>query len=128
MATDERFADNRARLQNDDELSAQFYLWATGITRREAYARAGAARAPISPVNTVADLLESEHLGERAFFQQVDHPAAGPMRYPGPPARMSATPAELRPAPLLGQHTAEVLGELGLSPRDVCALAAAGVV
>jgi crotonobetainyl-CoA:carnitine CoA-transferase CaiB-like acyl-CoA transferase len=129
MAADERFADNRARLQNDDELSAQFYLWATGVTRSEAYARAGAARAPISPVNTVADLLASEHLDERAFFQDVGHPATGAMRYPGPPARMSATPAELRPAPLLGQHTPEVLTELaGLTPRDLCALAAAGVV
>ncbi|HYM16732.1 MAG TPA: CoA transferase [Dehalococcoidia bacterium] len=129
MAADERFIDNRARLRNDDELSAQLFIWSGGVTRREAYERAGAARAPISPVNTVADLLESEHLNERGFFREVEHPAAGALRYAGPPARMSATPPELRAAPLLGQHTSEVLeGLLGLSARDVCALAAAGVV
>jgi crotonobetainyl-CoA:carnitine CoA-transferase CaiB-like acyl-CoA transferase len=128
MATDERFADNRARLRNDDDLSAQFFIWAGGVTRREAYAHAGRARAPISPVNTVADLLRSEHLNARSFFREIDHPAVGTMRYPGPPARMAATTPEPRRAPLLGEHTVEVLGELGLTPRDVCVLSAAGVV
>ena len=51
MATDERFADNRARLRHDDELSAEFYAWAGGVTKQEAYERAGKARAPITPVN-----------------------------------------------------------------------------
>jgi len=128
MATDERFADNRARLRNDDELSAQFFIWAGGVTRREAYAHAARARAPISPVNTVADLLKSEHLNARSFFREIDHPAAGTMRYPGSPARMPATPPEPHRAPLLGEHTLEVLGELGLSARDICVLSAAGVL
>jgi crotonobetainyl-CoA:carnitine CoA-transferase CaiB-like acyl-CoA transferase len=129
MATDERFVDNRARLRNDDDLSAQLFLWSSSLTKQEAYERAGQFRAPISPVNTIADLLESRHLRERGFFRTVEHPAAGPMRYAGPPARMPATPPEPRPAPLLGQHNAEVYGELlGLQPRDLAALAAAGVV
>lgn len=134
MAADERFADNRARLRNDDELSAQFFVWAGSVTKREAYERAGRARAPISPVNTVADLLGSTHLNARGFFREIDHPEAGTLRYPSPPARMQvrpdmpATPPEPRPAPLLGEHTADVLAELGLGPRDLCALSAASII
>ncbi|HXK33025.1 MAG TPA: CoA transferase [Dehalococcoidia bacterium] len=129
MASDERFRDNRARLQHDDELLAQMYLWAGSVTRAEAYERAGKYRAPISPVNTVPDLLASPHLNARAFFREIEHPHAGAMRYPGPPARMPATPPRPRRAPLLGEHTAEVLcGLLGMAPRDLARLAAARVV
>ncbi|MDP9236346.1 MAG: CoA transferase [Chloroflexota bacterium] len=129
MATDERFVDNRARLRNDDELSAQMFIWASGVTRAEAYERAGRFRAPISPVNTVADLLESKHLEKRGFWRTIDHPIAGPRRYPGPPARMPASPAAPRRAPLLGEHTNEVLRDLAaLSQRQVALLRASGVV
>ncbi len=129
MATDERFVDNRARLRNDDELLTQMFIFAAGVTRKEAYERAGRFRAPISPVHTVADLLDSEHLNSRGFFQQLEHPAAGVMRYPSPGARMPATPPELRPAPLLGQHNADVYGQLlDLSPRERARLCAAGVI
>jgi crotonobetainyl-CoA:carnitine CoA-transferase CaiB-like acyl-CoA transferase len=129
MDEDERFKDNRARLRNDDELMAQFYIWTASVTKSEAYALAGQHRAPISPVNTVADLLASPHLEARGFFREVEHPVAGTMRYPGPPARMPATSPEVRAAPMLGQHNAEVYGELlGVSARDLSRLAAAGVV
>ncbi len=127
MAEDERFRDNRARLRNDGDLSAQLYLWTTSVTKHEAYERAGRARAPISPLNTVADLLESPHLRARGFFRSIEHPCAGAAAYPGPPARMPATPPETRRAPLLGEHTAQVLSELlGLSPRDLARLRATG--
>jgi crotonobetainyl-CoA:carnitine CoA-transferase CaiB-like acyl-CoA transferase len=129
MATDERFADNRARLRHDDELAAEFYGWAAGVTKQQAYERAGNARAPITPVNTVADLLESLHLRERGFFRTIDHPVAGALEYPSPPARMSASPPEPRRAPLLGEHNVEIYRDLlGVSARDLVALSAAGVV
>jgi crotonobetainyl-CoA:carnitine CoA-transferase CaiB-like acyl-CoA transferase len=129
MASDERFIDNRARLRNDDELSAQFFVWAGSVTKREAYERAGRFRAPITPVNTVEDLLASPHLAERNFFREVHHPDAGAMRHPGSPSRMPASPPEQRPAPRLGEHTREVLTELlGLAPRDLALLSAGGVI
>ncbi len=129
MAEDERFVDNRARLRNDDDLMAQMYIWTAGVTKAEAYERGGRFRAPISPVNTMADLLASKHLAERESFRQIDHPAAGTMRYPGPPARMPASPPEVRLTPTLGQHNAEVYGDLlGHSPRDLSLLSAAGVI
>ena len=129
MATDERFVDNRARLRNDDDLSAQFFIWATGITKQDAYDRAGRFRAPITPVNTVADLLASPHLEERGFFREVQHPDAGTMKYAGSPSHMPASPPEQRPAPRLGEHTREVLTDLlALTPRDLALLSAGGVI
>ncbi|MBI5289212.1 MAG: CoA transferase [Chloroflexi bacterium] len=128
MAEDERFKDNRARLRNNDELMAQLYIWTAGVTKAEAYERGGRYRAPISPVNTMADLLASPHLDARQFCREIEHPAAGAMQYPGSPARMPATPPQVRPAPLLGQHNAEVYDELGLMARDLATLAAAGVI
>jgi crotonobetainyl-CoA:carnitine CoA-transferase CaiB-like acyl-CoA transferase len=129
MASDARFADGRARLQNDGELSAALYGWTTSVTRAEAYARAGMARAPISPVNTIEDLLASPHLKERGFFREIDHPAVGVMRYPGPPSSMPASPPVPHRAPLLGEHTADVLcGLVGLTNLDLSRLSAAGVI
>ena len=128
MAEDERFVDGRARLRNNDDLMAEMYVWSSSVTKQEAYDRAGRARAPITPVNTVADLLASPHLREREFFEKLEHPLAGTMEYPRPPARMSASPPELRRAPLLGEHTAEVLAEIGITGRYLVPLSAAGVI
>ena len=129
MDEDERFADSRARLRNDDDLSAQLYLWTTSVTKHEAYERAGRSRAPISPVNNMADLLGSPHLRARGFFHDVDHPHAGALQYAGPPSRMAASPPELRAAPTLGQHNAEVYGDLlGLAATDIARLSASGVI
>jgi crotonobetainyl-CoA:carnitine CoA-transferase CaiB-like acyl-CoA transferase len=129
MDEDVRFRDGRARLRNDDELLAQFYIWTAGVTKAEAYERAGKYRAPISPVNTMADLLASPHLNARNFFQDVEHPDAGTLCYAGPPAHFSRSKPKLTPAPTLGQHNREVYCDiLGLSNRDLAALAAAGVI
>lgn len=129
MLEDERFKDNRARLSHDDELMAQFYAWAASVTKREAYRIAGETRAPVSPVNTIEDLLEDEHLAARGFFQQVEHPDAGPFRCPGPSARMTATPGAVRPAPRLGADTNDVLRDLlGLSQVQILVLRQQGIV
>ncbi|HXF52371.1 MAG TPA: CoA transferase [Dehalococcoidia bacterium] len=129
MLEDERFKDNRARLSHDDELMAQFYAWAASVTKREAYRIAGETRAPVSPVNTIEDLLADEHLAARGFFHEVEHPDAGRIRYPAPPAHMSATPGSVRPAPRLGADTDDVLREiLGLSPRQIVTLRQQGIV
>ena len=64
---------------------------------------------------------------ENGIVAEVEHPAAGRLRQARPAARFSATPAELRrPAPGLGEHTAEVLAEAGYTAAEVEALRAAG--
>ncbi|TMB99326.1 MAG: CoA transferase [Chloroflexi bacterium] len=129
LLEDDRFKDNHSRLEHNDELEAIVYEWASTVDARQVYRTAGAARAPIAFVHSVADLLDSGQLREREFFQQVEHPVAGELTYPGPPFRMSALEHQPGRAPLLGEQNEELYcSELGLSRRDLARLRAAGVV
>jgi len=129
LLDDERFKDNRSRLAHNDELEAIVYGWASGVDAKEVYQTAGAARAPIAFVHSVGDLLESEQLRDRGFFQQVEHPVAEKQVYPGPQFRMSEVEWEAGRAPLLGEHNEELYcGEMGLSRGELVRLRAAGVV
>jgi crotonobetainyl-CoA:carnitine CoA-transferase CaiB-like acyl-CoA transferase len=67
---------------------------------------------------------------DRGFFEKLDHPVAGPARYATLPMRFSDRPDGVHrtPAPTLGQHTDELLGELGLTPERIAALRADNVV
>jgi crotonobetainyl-CoA:carnitine CoA-transferase CaiB-like acyl-CoA transferase len=129
MLDDERFRDGRSRLVHNDELLAHVYAWADGVTRAEAYRRAGEERCPIAPVLTIPEVLEQPHLRARESVRELDDPRAGRLSYPGPPFRPGAGDWRLRPAPQLGEHNAAVYGDLlGISPRDLSRLRAAGVI
>ena len=82
------------------------------------------------PVKTLDEVLADPQLNSRDYFQDASHPAAGAFRYPGPPYRLSGSPCQVvRPAPTLGQHNREILGdELGLSETELADLARAEVV
>ena len=110
LATDPRFATQAARTQHNDELTAEFYAWAATEEKRPIYERAGAGRAPIAFVHTMEDLITSPHLLERGSIQRITHPVAGEAAYPGPPWWMGPAAWAPGPAPLLGQHNAEILG------------------
>ena len=89
-------------------------------TVEELYHKAQARRIPFAPVSTMGDLFNSEHLKARGFFAEITHPIAGTLPYPTTPAQFSATPWTLRrPAPCLGQHNAEVYGELGIAGKEL---------
>ena len=76
------------------------------------------------------DLANCPHLQDRDFFVDVDHPVVGRARYPGMAVRLPGEAiSEAQPAPLLGQHNAEIFGgELGYTPEDLVALRAAGII
>jgi len=122
----EIFANRLARGANFDALHIFLSEYCATRSVAELYEEAQARRVPFAPVSTMGDLLASEHLKARGFFATLEHPVAGTVTVPGRPYVFSATPwAIRRPAPLLGQHTAEVLEGLGLDP---VALAAEGAV
>ncbi len=119
-ATLEIFGDRLARGANWDALKTFLQEWVRERSVRELYEAAQARRVPFAPVSTMGDLMQSPHLAARGFFAELTHPEVGTLRYPGAPYRFGATPWRLRtPAPLLGQHTAELLGPLGIDARNV---------
>lgn len=91
------------------------------------YVRGQGLRVLVGAVNGPADILASAQLEARGWWQDIDDGARGHLRYPGFPWALTGTPASLRrPAPLLGEHTAEVLAEAGLSESERSALRTGG--
>ena len=112
------------------ETDARIAAWTRTQDAKTAAERLQAAGIAAAVVATGRDLVEEdEQLAARGFYPVLEHPIAGPVRHEGIVARLTSTPGALTsPAPLLGQHTADVLGELlGLSDEVLAALAAAGV-
>ena len=69
-------------------------------------------RIPCAPVLTIDEMLETPHLRQRDWFRDYEHVEAGRFRYPGAPVRLNGSPCRIvRPAPPLGQHNDEVMGE-----------------
>jgi len=116
--------------QEADAVESVFASWIARFTRAEILAMAREHELMIFPVNTVADNIDSEQLAARKFYQRIEHEDIGAtVTYPGPPVVLSSTPWRMKGrAPLLGEHNAEVYGELGLSEADLDRLRAAGVV
>jgi len=110
---DPRFVTQAERSRNNDELMAEFYAWAATENKHDVYRRAGAGRAPIAFVHTMDDLLTSPQLRHRGFLEMIAHPVAGEAAYPGPPWWMGPDAWRHGRAPLLGEHTAEVLRDYG---------------
>ena len=105
--------------------SEHFLPWLLERTNAEAWQAAQDHHVLSGPINTMADLDVDPSFNARGAFAEGDHPAAGPLRYPGRPFIMNQSPWQLRrTAPLLGQHTADVLAELGYDD----AVAESGVV
>ena len=107
-----------------------FIPWARAHGKAWLYGEGQKRGIPLAPVSTPADLLENPQLRARGHFVPFTHPLlrqAADM--PGAPYVLSGTPWKVRcPAPALGQHTGEVLGEIGIAADEVARLYAAGVV
>jgi crotonobetainyl-CoA:carnitine CoA-transferase CaiB-like acyl-CoA transferase len=112
-----------------ERFDSHWIPWCMARTKKEIVAIFQKAGLPCAPLNTTEDLVNDPQLIERRFFIEVDHPVAGRLTYPGAPFRLPASPFEIRrPAPMLGQHNSEIIGELGYDARDLEVLSAAGVI
>ena len=115
-ATDPRFVGLTERSRNIGALYALTETLIAARTTAEWIAALQGADIPFAPVNSVADLLVDPHLSAVGFWQHSEHPTEGRLRQPGIPVRFSDTPGSIRRhAPSLGEHTSEVLAEIGLA-------------
>ena len=118
LSNDPRFANASAIAKNKADFDVVWNEWLMQHTRREIFDAAAEARFPIAPVYSAADMHRDPHFIARELFETIDHPIAGRLRYPAKPFRLhGARPLPSRPAPMLGQHQAEVMGELSKQPR-----------
>lgn len=120
---DERFRTANSRVVNVVErlrMTAEVLRTRSSAEWLERLDREGV---PCAPVLDRADVIGHEQIRVNELIEEFDHPVAGRMRQPRPAARFDATPAAIRrPAPMLGEHTREVLSEAGLSAREIDAL------
>ncbi len=129
LETDPRFATNAERIARYDEFVAHVESRLTEAPTAEWVARFESASVAAGPVYEFHEVFEDPQVKHLGLATTMEQPGLGPVRALSFPARASATPASIRrPAPLLGQHTAEILGELGYSPEQIKRLAEAGAV
>ena len=126
---DPRFATNTARMDNVDALTAAINAVLGTRTKADWTERLAAAGVPVGPVHSLAEALAHPQTLARGMVVDLVHPQAGPTKAIGCPIHFSATPTRItRPAPLLGQHTREILADYGYDDAAVDVLVADGVV
>jgi len=126
---DPRFAGNASRVRNEAVLTPLILEVLSRHDRAYWVAKLQAAGVPGGPINSIPEVFADEQVKARQMLVNLPHPSSGeapslanPMRF----AQSSSTPS--RAAPLLGEHTEEILGELGLDDRGIAALRKNGVL
>jgi len=125
---DARFASHRSRAEHIDAVYEEVARILRQRTTAEWRALLDAADVPNMPMHSPSDLLADPHHAATGFVRTVDHPTEGRLRVPRSPTRWSATPTapDPSPAPALGEHTLEVLRELGYAEADIQTLLQSG--
>lgn len=130
LAQDPRFKDDLARGDNGEALSAIMQTWCDTRTTAEALAALEANRIPAGPVYTPQQALDDKHVQDAKFFHAMDFPGATkPVPVLQEPVKLSRTPLTIRRrAPSLGEHTDQILLELGYEPAVIQQLRADRVI
>ena len=117
VLSDEMWWEREVRQENREVIDQFVQEYMETVDRDDVSERGQAIGMPIVPVLTPAEFADSAHAREREFFVEMEHPVIGSYKTAGPPLKFSKTPWQpSRTAPLLGEHTDEVLQELETAP------------
>ena len=130
LIDDPRFMDDLSRANHASVLNEVMSQWCEGRTRDQAITELDAARIPCGPCYSLEEVLSDPQVNSRGLLQEIEYPGGTkPVPIAGPPLRLSETPsAACRRAPALGEHTDEVLSEVGFSSADITALRASNTI
>jgi crotonobetainyl-CoA:carnitine CoA-transferase CaiB-like acyl-CoA transferase len=129
LADDERFSTNPLRVEHREILIPLIEQAMSTRSTGDWVRLLDEAGVPVGPIQTVEEVVRDPQVLARGMISELEHPTAGTLRTIGCPVRLSATPPAVRtPPPLLGQHTDDVLAELGLSAAMIGALHQSGTV
>ena len=125
---DEAFATPQMRLLHLKPIFARIEQWTMTMDKFEAMEILNRHDIPCGPILSMKEIAHEPALRASGTVVEVDHPTRGKYLTVGNPIKMSDSPTEVTRSPLLGEHTDEVLGQLGFTAADVASLRAAGVV
>ncbi|HZL99679.1 MAG TPA: CoA transferase [Planctomycetota bacterium] len=129
LTADTRFSGRVERLRNRRALADEIEKTTVAAPRACWLERLDAAGVPAGPINTYPEALADPHALARGMVVDLEHPGAGPIKALGVPVKLSDTPGAVdRAAPLLGEHTAEILTELGYTEMEQRQLRDRGVI
>jgi len=129
LADDPRFATPDARWENRDAFAAIMSAWTMQRTKHEVMKVLGDAGVPCGACQDTGEVLADPHLIAREMVVDVEFPTRGTYKTVGCPIKLSDSPAVVQRPPLLGEHTAELLGEIcGLAADDVARMKEKGIV
>ena len=129
LADDQRFATAASRNEHGQELVAALAGGLDQMSVKEAIKRLEAHEVPCAPLLTLAQVPQDPQVIHNGTLEEVDHPAAGRVRQPRVAAKFSQTPgAPGGPAPMLGQHTKEILVTAGFTSAEIQAFRDSGAV
>ena len=128
LADDPSFATFESRVREAPKVYATLAEIVATRSTADWQRELDAAQIPVMAVNSKESLLDNEQLNASGFWRLVDHPTEGRLRMTDPPVRFSASPSSVRrPAPRLGEHSAEILAEAGYGAAEIAELMATAV-
>ena len=128
-AVDPEYRDDTHRIRNREALAARIEAVMETRPRAHWLELLESHGVPCGPINDYAEVMADPHVRARDLVVEVDHPTLGRIRTLGTPIKLSETPlAPGRPAPRLGQHTDDILGDAGFAADEIAELRRAGAV